>query len=152
MVIYCISISLQLAGALVLLINGLSTRKDDIVKSFAVKNIIIQNGNTKELNDLSQAINKKLENAYYNRAAFTCLATGYILGVFGNINEIYNKFHVSIFILFITFVIMFMIKSIIKWMMKKANFRVTPEELEELDIKPDLVSISNEEIDEIFRR
>ena len=152
MIIYCLSIAFQLAGALVLLIYGVSTKRTTILSSFSDNVFIGLDGNTKEVNDLSIPIKSKFKQAFLNKSAFICLAIGYLLGVFGSIDET-ERFLSLLIIIAFTILIIIGIHIIVRISLKQAKVinSVTISELEQVGIKPNVESSSNEDIQKLFK-
>lgn len=151
MIIYCLSIAFQLAGALVLLIYGVSTKRTTILSSFSDNVFISLDGNTNEVNDLSIPLKSRFKQAFLNKSAFICLAIGYLLGVFGNIDENERCLSFLIIIAF-TILIIIAIHIIVRILLKQAKVTnpVTINELEQVGIKPNIESVSNEDIEKLF--
>lgn len=151
MIIYCLAIAFQLAGALVLLVYGVSTKRTDILSSFSDNNFISLDGDTKELNDLSIPLKSKFKQAFLNKSAFICLAIGYLLGVFGNIDET-ERFSSLLIIIVFTILIIIGIHIIVRISLKqtKVTNPVKINELEQVGIKPNVESVSNEDIKKLF--
>ena len=151
MIIYCLSIAFQLAGALVLLIYGVSTKRTTILSSFSDNVFISLDGNTNEINDLSIPLKSRFKQAFLNKSAFICLAIGYFLGVFGSIEGNERCLSFLIIIVF-TILIIIGIHIIVRISLKqtKVTNPVKINELEQVGIKPNVESVSNEDIKKLF--
>ena len=149
--IYCISLALQLAGALILL-SSVSTRRDTIIKSFANKSFISRNGDTKEISDISKECKERFRRAYISREAFLYLTLGYLSEIFAEKGAA-NRVNTLLIVIVATGILVLMGKMIIDKILlkqKKVNMSVTNDDLERSDIEPDMESMSEEEIDKVF--
>ncbi len=151
-ILYILSTAFQIAGALLLMINSLSTRRDRVIRRFAGNGIIHKDNNTNKLSYNKDAFRETFKEAYLNKCAFLFIAIGYSLGIFGNLEG--NPKCLALIIIYIaTAAIMtltyFIINLIIK-NKKEINNEITSSELEKLGIKPDTETISNELIDALI--
>lgn len=151
-VLYIIAISFQLSGALLLVIYSTSTKRASVIKRFAGNSFISRDGNTKEISYDKDELIKSFKDAWLNKIAFLLIASGYIFGIFGEIGEI-NKILISIFIIISTVLVMaisyFVVNCIIKYS-AEVNKELTNDELNELGIEPNMESLSDKEIDDIW--
>ena len=150
--IYVIAISLQLAGALLLLVNATSTKRDNLIKSFAKSRIIYRDGDTKELSYNVDAFKGLYRNIYLNKFAFAYISLGYFIGIFGDISaasKIIVLFCVAV-VAFIDLLGAYFVVDKICMQREKVTKKITNEELIDLGIEPDAESISTEEIDKMF--
>ena len=148
---YCISVALQLAGALILL-SSTSTKRDVIIASFANKSFISRNGDTKEISDISKEYKERFRQAYINRAAFLYLTLGYLSGIFAEKGTDDAKITLGIVIV-VAATLMLLVKIMVEKVLlkqKKVVMAITNEDLERLGIEPDMESISKEDIENIF--
>ena len=60
-IIYILSISFQLAGALLLMIFALSTKREKIIQQFAGKGLIYRDNNTDKLSLTKRFLEKHIE-------------------------------------------------------------------------------------------
>ncbi len=85
-IIYVLAISLQVCGALILLIHSFGNKQTEI------NNEIINSVSTGEQQTQTHVdnidVSYKLKDIYLNRVAFICLTFGYFLGVFGEISTV----------------------------------------------------------------
>ena len=150
--IYILSISMQISGALIITLFTLSTKREKIINKFINKDLINQDGNTKELEYDEKEFVNTFKNAYLNKFSFCYIALGYILGIFGEVKKI-DKYVIALFIIITTIIIIvitYVIVSIIAKQSKKINKKITPEELKKMNLEPNLSTISKEEIDKLF--
>ena len=150
-IIYIISISLQLAGALLLMIFVLSTKREKVIQRFAGNGIIARDNNTNEILYNEKAFKDSFKNAYLNKCSFAFIALGYFMGVFGAIN--YNTALVGILIVLCTGLIMgatYLIVNQIVSHSKVINKKITNEELSLAGVEPDIEDIPNDEIAKLF--
>ncbi len=150
--IYILSIAFQVAGALLLMINSLSTKREKVIKRFASSKIIFRHNNTGEISYNEEALRDEYRNAYLNKLAFSYIAVGYIIGVFGEIGD-GSRVCIALLIIGIASVIIgasyLSIWFVLKYN-KEINREITNEELNSLGIEPDLEDIPNHLIDALF--
>lgn len=147
---YILSISLQVAGALLLMFFSLSAKREQIIKRFVNKNFIIRNEN-EELEYDEGELKSTFRTAYLSKFSFGYIALGYILGIFGDIND--SILYTIIGIILGTIVLMviaYWITSIILKHSKNANQELTKEELANYGLEPNMTAISEKEIQEIW--
>lgn len=151
-IIYIISISLQVAGALLLLRYATSTKRLDVIRSFGGNGIITGNEEEKEISYNHDAFKETYRTAYLSKVAFVFIALGYFFGVFGVI-EWESKIAVGATIVVVTYLLM---KSTY-WCVGKiidtkdsVNKEITYEELKEAGVKPDLAEVTSNEIKKMF--
>lgn len=153
-ILYISSISFQVAGAILLMLLSLSTDRRKVINRFINKNMILCDGNTKKLTYDKGEFKNIFKQAYLAKFSFLYIATGYILGIFGNTKEC-NQWIILIFVIIFTIVLIglayFIVAQIIKHS-KNINKEITYEELEKLDLEPTMESTSNKELDEIFNK
>jgi hypothetical protein len=152
MICYIFSISLQIAGALLLIFFLISTKRENIIRNFFGRGIILKNGNTKEIIYNKEAFLEEYRNAYLNKCSFIYIAVGYVLGIFGELKpecKLVAFFMVVLLSMLIMFLSIFGSKFLVKIFIKKSG-DITDDELKKLGIEPDLESISNENIDSLF--
>lgn len=102
--IYIISISFQICGALLLLLDSVFNGVEKIYSQF--------NYDRKEITDNSYStfFNKKedfvpyLKQLFIERSAFLYLAVGYIIGIWGSVGEC-NKMIIALFVIIVSIVI-----------------------------------------------
>lgn len=151
-VIYIISISLQLAGALLVLFFAVSTKRQSVLKNFAGSGIISRDNNTKEIHYNHNNFKETYRTAYLSKWAFVFISLGYFLGVFGSIEWKY-KIVVGIIIILFTIIIMCVTYWGVDYVVKhsdKVKKEITNEELEQLGIEPDIENASDEDIMGLF--
>lgn len=137
--IYMIAVSLQVAGALLLLCYNVSAKRKDIIKSFADTKGFIQIQNTEIEYDKSR-LKEIFKIAYINKLSFLYIVLGYIAGVFGKIGD--NTYILSIILGMVVFTLFFIYIGIyipkrILLLKEKRNenfFNITKEDIEELNI------------------
>ena len=150
--IYVISISLQVAGALLLMINALSTRRDKVIRRFLGKGLVSRDNNTNTIVYDKERLKETYKEAYLSKFAFMFIALGYFFGIFSNIEDDL-KLILALIIIAMTVVIMILsyvtVNLVVKYK-KSVNCEITNEELNELGIEPDIENTSNEEIAKWF--
>lgn len=150
--VYIGAISLQVTGALLLLLFSVSTKRVDVIRKFGDGGIITYDEETKELNYKEEAFKEAYRTSYLNKISFFYIGVGYLLGVFGKIGNS-NKwitagviFTFSIILLFLTWLVTDMIIS----KLNVINQKISLEEMKEAGITPDMTSASTEDIDKMF--
>lgn len=148
--IYILSISFQVSGALLLLKYSLSTRREQVNKRFVDKNIITKDG--EKINYSEEGLRETFRTAYLNKISFGFIALGYLINIFGDLEGAFLP-HVFIVIIFLTALLMtiayFIVFLKIKYS-KKINKPLTEDELLEYGIEPNFSAITEEDIDNIF--
>lgn len=150
--IYAIAISFQIAGALLLLFYNISTSRKYIVKEFAQKSIIIREEN--EILYNKEALKKCFKNAWINKIAFILIILGYILGVFGEIEEV-NKILVVVLILMITSIVILISHLIVSFLIKilpSVNKELTDDEINEIGGEVDIETMSSKDVEDILNK
>lgn len=152
-IIYILSISLQVAGALLLLVYASSIKRENVIKSFSGKGIIHRDENTMEISYNEDAFKEVYKTVFLNKCAFAFIALGYFFGVFGAI-EWESKLLVGIIIVALVLIIivatLFVANQFILHS-KEVNKKITNGELERLGIEPDMCNISNQTIKSLFK-
>lgn len=149
---YVVAISLQVSGALQLLLSFASTKRDNVIRNFIGKGIISRDSNTKIIDYDKKAYKQVFKSAYLNKFSFIYIFWGYLLGVWGTIEK-ESKSKATIFIILTTILILTISNLLITLYVKKSkkvNREITNEDLERLQIQPDIENISNEEIEKLF--
>ena len=90
MVIYILSISFQVAGALLLMVNALSTRRDRVIHRFASHSLIYRDNNTGELEYDKEALKGAFKEAYLSKFAFAEIASA--CAPYINLQQKHNPF------------------------------------------------------------
>ena len=149
---YVVAISLQVSGALQLLLSFVSTKRDNVIRNFIGKGIISRDSNTKIIDYDKKAYKQVFKSAYLNKFSFIYIFWGYLLGIWGTIEK-ESKSKATIFIILTTILILTISNLLITLYVKKSkkvNREITNEDLERLQIQPDIENISNEEIEKLF--
>lgn len=149
---YVIAISLQVSGALQLLISSLSTKRDRVIQRFAGKGFITRDNNTKEIFYDGDAYRDVYKTAYLTKFSFGFIFVGYLIGIWGEV-EPCARIIASVAIALVTVLILIVLNKMINIYVKKSkktNAKITNVDLERLHIEPDFGNISNEEIDSLF--
>ncbi len=148
--VYIISISLQVSGALLLMLSSLSTKRVNVIKKFISKNTITKEG-PKIFYDEDE-FKETFRTSYLNIFSFGFIAFGYLIGVFGEI-DCCNRWGIILGIILFTAIFMslsyLIVNAIIK-RSKKVNTELSVEELEKNNIEPNDDFATNEDIDKIF--
>ncbi|MBD5151789.1 MAG: hypothetical protein HDT16_04665 [Oscillibacter sp.] len=152
--IYIIAISLQLSGALLLLWKAVSTKRNNLIKSFAKSKVITYDSNTGEIIYNKDAFIETCENAFLNKAAFLYISIGYFLGIWGEIGPDNNKIITAVIIFSISaleIVLTCLVVSIICEHCTKITTPITYDELITLNLDVNQSTISFDEIDELTK-
>lgn len=152
--VYIFSISFQVAGAMILLLFTLSTKRLEIIKRFSGTGMIFRDGDTGELSYNENELVNTFREGYLNKFAITYIAIGYFAGIFGEIGQ-NNRVLIAFCVITFTALILMLTCYLVERVLKKAsvvNARITNEELEQAGIEPDMESISGEEIKKTFSR
>ncbi len=83
-IIYVLAISLQVCGALILLIHSFGNKQTEINNE--IINSVSMGEQQTQIHVDNIDVSYKLKDIYLNRVAFICLTFGYFLGVFGEIS------------------------------------------------------------------
>lgn len=149
--LYIFSISLQISGALLLMKYSLSAHRKQVIKRFINKNIIIKDFDER-INYNKEELKETFKIARLNQFSFAYIALGYLINIFGDIDNSYLlDILISIVILtillmlFAYFIVFIMIKH-----SKEINRDLTEEEMLEYKIHPNLTSVSKKDIDDLF--
>ena len=89
-IVYIISISLQVAGALLLIAYSISTKRDDVIKKFSGKGFIHRDNNTNEISYNEKAFFQEYKMAYIDKLSFIYILFGYLLGLLWLIGDLLN--------------------------------------------------------------
>ena len=148
--IYIISISFQVAGALLLVVYFISTKRKAVIKKFAGNGTIHLDNNTQELTYNEKAFFDEYKMAYIQRLSFVYILAGYLSGVFGSLSESIRCRVMIIAIL--SLALMFFSNKGVELYVRNKNkaFKITNDELKELGIEPDSENIPNSQIDEMW--
>lgn len=146
-VIYIISISLQIAGALMLIIFSLSTKRKKLIRAFAKSHMIVRDGKTKELSYNHEAFIDTCRSVYFAKVSVVFIAAGYILGVFSDIGK-GNRWIAAGLIAAITIGLILITKAVVEGFVKQEDKPITNVELENAGVEADMESMSPEVIDE----
>ena len=153
MILFCFSIAFQLAGALILLLYGVSTKRDNIIKSFSARSFIWRDGNTQKINDLSKEYQQRYRQAFLNKTAFLYLTLGYMLSIWAEKGS--SSPCLSTLITVALTILLLVVGKVVvnQWLMKRSSVMapITGEDLERLGIEPDMESISTSDIDKMLR-
>lgn len=152
--VYIFSISFQVAGAMILLLFTLSTKRLEIIKRFSGTGMIFRDGDTGELSYNENEFVNTFREGYLNKFAIAYIAIGYFAGVFGEIGQ-NNRILVSFCVVTFTALLLMLTCHLVERVLKKStvvNARITNEELEQAGIEPDMESISEEEMKKQFQQ
>lgn len=149
-IIYIISIGCQISGAIILLLDSFSARRESVLKRFVGRGLVFRDNNTNELKYDEKAFGQEFRVAILNKFAFGFLAIEYLVGIWGNIG-CFNKWVVMMSIIAITVFLVVVCYGISCLFAKnRCKKEITNDELEKFGLEPDIENISNKQIEEIF--
>lgn len=90
-VIYVISISLQVTGAILLLLFNMSCNRDKVIQKFVEERGSVIGIDDKINYDL-KSLKAQFEVAYINKMSFLYIALGYLLGIFSEIIDTKKRY------------------------------------------------------------
>lgn len=159
--IYIVAASLQVSGAILLLVYNFSVKRESIIKTFANdKGYILRDGIRIDYD--KDRLKEVFKIAYINKISFIYIIIGYVLGVFGEIGENTYKLiivlGIIVFALIWTFIGIMIAEQKLKSKENKSPtfFDITNKDLDELSVKDALEITTEEEInnmtDSIFHK
>ena len=153
LVAYILSISLQVAGALLLIMFALSTKRTRIIRSFGKSNVILKDGNTQELSYDHDSFVEVYRTAYCSKISVIYILCGYLIGVLGEIGDS-NKLSIATSILILALFFLGVARIVVHLLLNQAKVKtpLTYKELEEAGIDSTLNTISYDEIDAIVEQ
>ncbi len=148
---YILSISLQIAGALVALCNSIFITRKSILLSFKATSVLVKDNNSNTLSDITVAIKERFKQAYTNTFAFIYLAVGYISAIFANKNS--ENVFITICVVILTILLLLFAYGCIHLLLTcdKVTRNITIDECQKLGIKADRENIPNSDIDKLFQ-
>ena len=149
-IVYIISVSCQVTGALILVLKCLSTKRRNVIRRFFLNSFSIYSPDSNILNYNHELFEEEYEKAYYNKISFLSILLGYILSPFSDIGS-FPRLYVAFFILLLTLIMLFTFILICTLLRKKGHSKVTMSELIDIGIDVNLSEMSKEDIDEIFK-
>ncbi len=152
-IVYIISISLQVAGALLLVAYGISTKRDDVIKKFSGNGIILRDNDTNEIFYNEKAFFQEYKMAYIGKLSFIYILSGYLLGVLGELKDTEIAKDIALIIIaVVSLLIMFASNKMVEILLSKSNkaSKITNEDLERIGIEPDMQNIPSSEIEKMF--
>lgn len=150
-IIYICSVSLQITGALILIIKCLSTKKKNVVKRFFVNSFSSYSPDSNTLDYTHELFEDEYEKAYYNKISFVSLLIGYILQPFSNVGDL-SKVSITLLILTLTLILLSIFIFVCKLLCKKGHSKVTIQELQEIGIDVNMSEVSEKQIDDIISK
>lgn len=150
---YIISISFQIAGSLLLLINTFSTKRKNVLYRFGRSNFTNLNNNTKQIYYDEEQFKGMFKDAYLAKGSFLLIVLGYFFSIFSENNNT-NQWKVAIYVIFWTIVIMFFTYYIIKLLIQyspNVNKEITYEEFKQLELAPTMQNIPTKKLEELFK-
>ena len=151
-IIYILAISLQVSGALLLILFSASTKRDEIIRRFVGKELMSRDGDDGELTYDEQAYREEFKVAFLNKISFVYIASGYLFGVWGeieNASKLLSTFFIAIVTMTIMSISIFGITFYIK-KSKNVGRKITNDDLKRLNLEPTITSISEKDIAEMW--
>ena len=149
--IYTLSVSFQVAGALMLIVFAISTKRKSIIRSFASSNVIFEDGDTHKLEYNQEAFISEYRTAYYSKVSVIYIALGYGVGIFGNIGSA-NCWMVLLIVVCLSAALILTTRFIIEGLLRRdtVTTEITKEELEKVGCEATIGSMSSAEVDALF--
>lgn len=149
--IYAFSISLQVAGAVMIMIFAISTNRKVIIRSFASNNVIFEDGDTHKLKYNRDAFISMYRTAYYSKVSVIYIALGYGLGIFGDMAQA-NCWVVLFIVVLLTTALIILTRCVVGKLLKReiVTNEITKTELENAGCEATIGSASSAEITELF--
>ena len=144
---YGVSLSLELAGAIILLINFLGNTKKIVILTYFPGSNVAERKND-EIILKKNKLQERARNVYMNRTAFIYIIIGYISGIWSNMGKT-NKFAIALMIGIVCFVLTMAGNAISKKIAEKKfekDIAISFDSVKEIVDIP----ISKEEIDGLF--
>lgn len=150
MFFYILSISLQLAGAIILLVFPNSVSRANLIRSFSHNSFTSAKGNSVKYNH--EAYVESCKIIYFNRIAFVYLTAGYLGSIFSTSpsEKRYQVFIAVAVILIVLIIIARLVVRLIVTHSKKVTKRITRDELKKLNIEPNIEIATNEDIEKMI--
>ena len=147
LIAYITAISFQVSGALMLILYAISTKRKNVIRSFARSHMITRNGDTKELSYDHDAFVDNYRTAYFSKLSVCFIALGYLFGIFGDIGSS-NRGYIALAIVVSTIFLILVSSVCVKWLLTKDSVqkRICNEELEAVGAEPDMESINSKVI------
>jgi len=151
--LYILSVSFQIAGALLLMLNVLSAKREKVIRRFAGKGLLYRDNNTNTISYDQNALKDVFREAYLSKFSLAYIIMGYLFGVFSTIASEYKNIIAMAIVAATALLILlsYLVVYLILKFSKRVNQEISNEELISLGIEPDIENISNEEISRICR-
>lgn len=150
---YIISVSFQIAGALLLVLFSISTKRDSVICRFVGNGIITKDGDSKILDYNENAYKEEYRRAFLNKYSFGCILLGYMLSIWGEIED-GSRLEASIYIALLSLIMILMsigVSSLWVNFSKKCNRRIESDDLKRLKIEPSMETMSQQEVNDIIQ-
>ena len=141
-----------------MLLFFISTKRVNIIRKFKGIGFISMDGDTKKLSYNKKAFVECYKEAYLNKIAFVYIVAGFMLDIFANDGFENRICQISLIVLSAIIIILateIIVSAYIR-KSKKANQKITYEELVEAGCEPDMASVSSEELqsmlDDVFKK
>lgn len=151
--IYIIAISLQVSGAICLIINYWGNVKQKVILTYYGGGEMAKAQDNGMVKLKKERLQSCAENIYMNRFSFICIAFGYDFGIFGEISNNNDKLNVLIAIILLCIVLVFIGFGISNWISKiayKEDIEVSRKIIEEITDVLWSDKEENEFIDSLF--
>lgn len=147
---YLFSVSLQIAGALLLLIYSISTKREAVIRRFVGRGLLARQGEKLDYDE--NAYKEEFCRAYLNKFSFGYIAFGYLLGVVDKSSEV-GVWELIIGIFLLAFFVMFFTIKGVNFFVehsRNVNRKIENEDLLKLGVKPDIDYMTSDEVDQLW--
>ena len=117
-VIYTIAISLQLAGAVILIINYCRNTHNQIIDRYFPGSNLVERDNKDNIVLEKERVQEVVREIFMNRCAFFYIGAGYIVGIYGEAGKT-NKCIISILVIIGSFLLIVLGEIILNGIVKK---------------------------------
>lgn len=117
-VIYIIAISLQLAGAVILIINYCRNTHNQIIDRYFPGSNLVERDNKDNIVLEKERVQEVVREIFMNRCAFFYIGAGYIVGIYGEAGKT-NKCIISILVIIGSFLLIVLGEIILNGIVKK---------------------------------
>lgn len=112
-VIYIIAISLQLAGAVILIINYCRNTHNQIIDRYFPGSNLVERDNKDNIVLEKERVQEVVREIFMNRCAFFYIGAGYIVGIYGEAGKT-NKCIISILVIIGSFLLCVMLDVVLR--------------------------------------
>ena len=146
-ILYILSISLQISGALILVVDNIIISRDGVIKSIFGHKFLIENDKG-DIPDFSDEYKERYYHSYINLFSFGYIALGYFFGIYGNSRNEYGI--CTIGILLLTVVLMGLAFCIANYLKNMITNPPKKEDLQRNGIETQISPVKDDEIRQLF--